>query len=216
MQRQSAGSRRVGILGGTFDPPHIGHLAAALDAAWELRLDRVLWVVAGDPWQKTSTAEITAGELRWEMVRAALAGHPGHLASDVELRRTGPSYMVDTLRELAGHPDVGAGGRSELPGVGLVLLLGADAARNLPSWHQAGDLADLAEIAVFARNGVGPSAVAAELGSGWPIRPVDAVELDVSSADIRRRVAEDRPIEGLVAPGVCSLIRLHGLYGVAG
>ena len=208
---------RVGIFGGTFDPPHLGHLAVAVDVAWELGLDEVRWVVVGDPWQKTALGAgrtVTPGPVRWEMVLAAIAGHGGQVASDVELRRSGPSYMVDTLREFASGPSSAAG--SGQPADDLVLLLGADAARNLPTWHDAVAVSELARIAVFSRAGLDAGAVVEELGAAWSAQPVEATNLDISSTDIRRRVAEKRPIDGLVAPGVCTLIGLHGLYGVGG
>src|SRR4051794_20612627 len=109
---------RTGVLGGTFDPPHIGHLLAAVNVRHALDLDEVLLVVANDPWQKTGSRPITPAEDRLAMVRAAAEGLGGIVASDLELRRGGPSYMVDTLAELGEHDPDGE----------RFLILGADAA----------------------------------------------------------------------------------------
>lgn len=201
---------RVGVFGGTFDPPHHGHLAVALGTAWELGLDHVRWVVAGDPWQKTgadAVRAITSAAVRWEMVQAAVHDLPGQLACDLELRRPGPSYMIDTLRELGAGSD---------PADEFVLLLGADAASGLPGWHEAAALAQLVRVGVLTRQNVDAADVSDVLGPAWSVQPVRAAELDISSTDIRCRVQENRPIEALVSPGVCSLIGLHGLYGVDG
>ena len=190
----------MGILGGTFDPPHIGHLVVASEARWRLDLDELLLVVAHDPWQKSSTRQVTPPEIRLEMVEAAVVGHPGIVASRIELDRGGPSYMVDTVAELAP----GAGSAVE-----LTLIVGADTAAGLPSWHRARELASMVSLAVVGRNGE----TAGTAPIGWRAVPLEVPRIDVSSSEIRRRCEGGEPIDALVPPGVRSIIEARGLYG---
>jgi nicotinate-nucleotide adenylyltransferase len=186
-------SRRIGILGGTFDPPHIGHLAVAVETRHALGLDTVLLVVANLPWQKLDDREITPAADRLALVGAAVTGLEGVEASDVEVRRGGLSYTADTLAELAGDD--------------LFLILGADAAAGLPTWERGDEVRAGARIVVAARDGeVGPPP------PGWDWDVVSVPRLDVSSTDLRARVAVRRPIDVLVPPGVRSLIDQLGLY----
>jgi nicotinate-nucleotide adenylyltransferase len=117
---------RIGIFGGTFDPIHSGHLIVAVNVRDALALDRVLLVVANRPWQKVGSREVTPARLRLELAQAAVAGLEGIEVSDIEIRRGGDSYTADTLVEL----------KSTHPGAELFLILGADAARALPSWER--------------------------------------------------------------------------------
>ncbi len=188
--------RRVGIFGGTFDPPHVAHVVLAAAAMHQLELDVLVVTVAGVPWQKVGSREISSGEIRLEMAKAAFAEVPGVEVSDVELRREGNSYTVDTLREFSA------------PDTDLILLLGSDAAAGLDTWGRYEEIADLATIAVFPRRGH-ESAVPPK-GFAW--MPLDLPGLEVSSTDIRRRTADGVPIVGLVPPAVRKIVVSQELY----
>ena len=189
--------RRVGILGGTFDPPHIGHLGMAVEVRDALALDVVLLVVAHEPWQKVGTRRVSPSADRLALVEAAVADLDGLEASDVEIRHGGPSYTADTLATLA------AGG----PDDELWVILGADAAAGLPTWERGDEVAERARLVVAARDG--------ETGSpppGWSWRTVPITRLDVSSTDLRERVAVGRTIEVLVPAAVRREIEARALY----
>ncbi len=192
---------RTGVLGGTFDPPHIGHLLAAVNVRHALALDRVLLVVANDPWQKTGTRTVTPAADRLAMVQAAVAGLDGVEASDLELRRGGPSYTVDTLRELAAAE----------PGGELFVVLGADAAGGLLSWDRAEELPALASLVLVDR----PGMVCPPPPEGWAFVRVEIPRVEVSSTDLRARVLDGRPLDFLVPAGVVTCIRDRRLYGFA-
>lgn len=190
------------MFGGTFDPVHVGHVVAASEARWALGLDRVLLVVAADPWQKRGDVVAPAAD-RLDLVRAAVDGVAGLEASDVEVARGGPSVTADTLEALGA------------PGRDLVLILGADAAAGLGTWRRAGDLPGLATLAVVERavdGRVPDPSRGPVLGPAWTVERVAIPRLDVSSTDVRARVASGRPIHGLVPPAVAELIRTRGLY----
>jgi nicotinate-nucleotide adenylyltransferase len=191
----------LGLLGGTFDPPHVGHLAVAANVRWALGLDEVLLVVANQPWQKAHLPVSPAVD-RLAMVEAAVAGVDGVSASALEIERGGTSYTVDTLAELARR----------CPGVPLHVVLGSDAAAGLDTWERAEEVRAQASIVVVTR----PGAERAPLPSGWTTRHVDAPRLDVSSTDLRARVADGRPLDGLVPAPVIALIRERGLYAAGG
>lgn len=188
---------RIGILGGTFDPPHIGHLVMATAVREELGLDEVVLMVAGDPYQKTEQDRVTPAEDRLAMTAAAVEGLSGLEASDMEIRRKGPTYTVETLESM----------RRERPGVELFWILGADAARGLDTWHRYRDLASLATIVVVDRPGANPGTP-----PGVPVRFVEAPRLDVSSTELRARAAAGRSLQFLVPEGAISVIRQRGLY----
>jgi nicotinate-nucleotide adenylyltransferase len=187
---------RIGVLGGTFDPVHVGHLVAAGDARWALKLDRVLLVVAGDPWQKRGQVVASARD-RLALAEAAVAEVDGIEASPVEVDRSGPSVTADTLEELAA------------PGREFFLLLGADAVANMPTWRRLEETRHLATIVVIERAG---DAHAEPPGGGWRYERLSIPRLDVSSSDIRRRLAAGRPVDGLVPVPVIREIRARGLY----
>ena len=192
-------SRRLGVLGGTFDPPHIGHLVTAVDVRHALGLDQVLLVVANEPWQKTAHQRVTPAEVRLALVRAAVDDVEGITASDIEVRRGGTTYTADTLAELAARE----------PAAELYLILGSDAAAGLPTWERADEVRQRAHIVVVTRPG-------AEQGAppqGWEWTPVDTPRLDVSSTELRARVAEGRPLDFLVPAAVIECIRKRRLYG---
>lgn len=190
--------RRIGLMGGTFDPIHVGHLAIADRARAELGLDVVVFVPAGDPWQKRAVA---SAEDRCEMVRLAIADMPGFEVSRIEVDRDGPTYTVDTLRVL----------RAQEPDVELWFLLGADSLAGLPTWREPEEVVRLASFAVVARAG---SAVEAPDVTGLSLRVVPMDEIAVSSTDIRARLGRGVPVEGL-PPAVEGYIRARGLYGAA-
>lgn len=187
---------RMGVLGGTFDPVHVGHLVAAQEALASLSLDRVLIVVAGDPWQKSGSVHAPA-DVRLEMVEAAVHGIPGLEASGIEMERPGPSYTADTLAALASS------GRE------LFLIVGEDVAAHLDTWVRIDEVRDFATLVIVRR--AGEAAVCADL-DGWRVERVTMPRLEVSSTGIRRRVAQGLPIDFLVPPGVVRIIRDRGLY----
>ena len=189
--------RRVGVFGGTFDPPHIGHVVTALRVLEALELDEVLVVVANDPWQKSGERHITPAAVRLELVRAAVADVAGLTASSVEIDRGGSSYTVDTLEAL----------RTADPHVELFLILGADAAARIPTWHRAGDLAALCTVVVVDRPGVAADGVI-----DASMLHVEVPLLEVSSTDLRARAAAGRSIRFLVPDAVAELVDSLGLY----
>lgn len=202
-------AERLGIFGGTFDPPHIGHLAAAVNVGYALDLDRVLLVVANDPWQKRGSRPITGAQHRLAMATLAAQGLPGVEVDDREVRRGGSSYTVETLIEL----------REEAPGCSLFVIVGDDAAKGLPSWHRPAEVAALATIVIVGRPGLLPSdRVTAPDGKeetyGFRSLSVETPAIDVSSTMIRGRVRRGEPIDVLVPAGVASHVGEHDLYSV--
>ena len=183
------------MLGGTFDPGHIGHIVAAVDARAAFGLDSVLLVVAGDPWQKRGRVVASAGD-RLAMVEAAVGGVAGVEASAIEVERRGASVTADTLEALSR------------PNRELFLILGTDAAANMATWRRLEDTRDLATVVVIEREGEH----AQPPGPGWRFEHCSIPRLDVSSTDLRDRIAAGRPVDGLVPPAVVRLIRDRGLY----
>lgn len=198
MSSEASRPRRLGIFGGTFDPPHVGHLVTAVNVRHDLQLDQVLLVVNNQPWQKVGTRAITPADDRFALVEAAVAGVEGLEASAVEIERGGMSYTADTLVELA---------RSE-PAPELFVILGADAAGGLTTWEQADAVRDLATVVVVDRPG---SQTATPL-PGWSWLRVEVPRLEVSSTDLRARVVDGRPLDYLLPPGVIATIEARGLY----
>lgn len=190
-------ARRVGVFGGTFDPPHIGHLVAAVDAQRELRLDSLLLVVANVPWQKLGQREISSADDRLAMVRAAVAERPGIEVSDVEIRRGGHSYTADTLAEL----------RAAGPDDELFVILGNDAAAGFSTWERHEEVAAMAHLVVVDRPGT-PT----PMDDGFEWTRIDIPELEISSTELRQRVAEGRSIDYLTPPAVVRCIEERGLY----
>jgi nicotinate-nucleotide adenylyltransferase len=189
---------RLGIFGGTFDPPHVGHLVTAVNVRHELRLDRVLLVVNDQPWQKLGTRDITPAEDRFAMVAAAVGKVEGLEASRIELDRGGMSYTADTLAQLRG----------EDPARELFVILGTDAARGLPTWERADEVRAMASIVVVER----PGSDEGEPPPGWAWTRVEVPRLEVSSTDLRARVADGRPLDYLLSPEVIETIQDRGLY----
>ena len=191
-------AHRIGIFGGTFDPVHRGHLEVAEAVRQALALDRMLLVVANQPWQKEGTRPVTPAADRYAMVEAATEGYPGLEPSRLELDRGGPSYTVDTVDELhRAHP-----------GSELVLVIGSDVVPDLPTWREAGRLAGEVTLAVVGR----PGAAAAPVPPGWRSVGVPVAPLDVSSTDLRARLDAGLPVDGLVPGAVMRCIARRGLY----
>lgn len=188
---------RIGVFGGTFNPPHIAHLVAAAEARDALALDRVLLVVANEPWQKVGDRAVTPAAIRLEMVRAAVAGEGGLEASDLEIRRGGRSYTADTLTEL----------HREHPEAELHLVLGADAASRLHTWERADEVAAGARIVVVDRPGE-----EVRVPDGFEFTRLEIPALDISSSWVRERVAAGRSVRHLVPAEVISLVAERRLY----
>lgn len=187
---------RVGVFGGTFDPVHVGHLASAVAVRHALGLDRILLVVAAEPWQKVGSRAVSPAEDRFAVVEAAVAGIAGLEASRIELDRGGPSYTADTLAALS------------TPGRELALVLGADAAAGLRTWERVDEVGTLARLVVTTRPGSGRPAVPA----GWRVDFVEVPALDVSSTELRDWAATGRPLDVLVPPAALREARRRGLY----
>ncbi|MFN0029954.1 MAG: nicotinate-nucleotide adenylyltransferase [Acidimicrobiales bacterium] len=193
----TARPERLGVFGGTFDPPHIGHLVAALYSFEAISLDRLMFVVANVPWQKVPQRLISPVEHRLAMVRAAIADQRGFEVSTVEIERAGNSYMVDTLQEL----------RLRNPGSELFLIVGADAAAGIPTWHQPERLAALATVVVVDR-----AEVATVHLPGFEVRTVPMPAIGLSSTALRARVGRGGALRWQVPPAVDALIQQLGLY----
>ena len=195
---------RVGALGGTFDPIHRAHLHLADAAAAALQLDRMLLIPAGDPWMKRDR-EITDARHRYAMVEAVVRERGGGLeVSDIELRREGPTYTLDTLREL--H----AAGASQ-----LWWILGGDALQSLPRWHQASELLTLARLAVAARPGAQLQRQQLDQLMPGLSRWVDWLPMppvDLSASELRTKLSRGKDTAADLPPAALTYIRRHNLY----
>lgn len=195
---QTAKALRIGLFGGTFDPPHVGHLVTAVNVRHALDLDWVILMVANVPWQKQGSRVITPVADRLAMVEAAVAPVPGLVAGRTEIDRGGPSFTADTLADLAvAHP-----------GAELFTIVGDDAAAGLPTWERFHDVLDRSRIVVVDRPG---APVTLPTGIDW-LR-VEVPRLEVSSTDLRSRFVDGRPLDYLVPRDVLATIRDRGLYG---
>jgi nicotinate-nucleotide adenylyltransferase len=197
------------LFGGTFDPPHIGHLVAANEVRAQLALDEVWLVVANEPWQKVGARDVSPAGPRLAMVEAAVAGVDGLVATDIEIQRGGLTYTVDTLRDIIAAE----------PQVQLWVAVGADAAAGLPTWKDIDEVRHLARLAVVTRPGLDgdrPSGrVLDELRHDDRVDWVQIPRLDIESRDLRRRIADGRPVDFLIPAPVTAVIRRHALYGGA-
>lgn len=204
---------RLGLFGGTFDPPHLGHLILASEAYSQLHLTRLLWVLTPTPPHKLDQA-ITPLADRLAMVELAIAGDPAFELSRLELDRPGPHYTIDTVQQI----------HSQDPEADVILIIGSDGLGDLPGWQRAADLvAACHEIGVMLRpepgegHRPGEPADLAELeralpGAGAKVRFVDAPLLEIASSQIRSRVAAGEPFRYYVPPAVCDYILKHNLY----
>jgi nicotinate-nucleotide adenylyltransferase len=210
-ERNPGNPQMIGILGGTFDPVHHGHLRIAIDAMESLHLDEVRLIPLAQAVHRRPPRASTS--LRWDMLQAATHGRRGLVADDRELRRAGPSYTVDTLAELA----------QSHPGQGLCLLLGTDAFNGFRRWHKPEKILGLAHIGVLRRPDVD---IAAEMAALYLERRVerldphgrgqivdcDVAQLQISSSDIRARLQSGRRVDFLVPDAVAEIIASHDLY----
>jgi nicotinate-nucleotide adenylyltransferase len=193
----------VGILGGTFNPPHVGHLLCAQEARYALLLDEVWLMPANVPPHK-EIADPGAAH-RFEMCRLASEEEEWLGVSRIELDRGGPSYTVDTLREI----------NAQAPGDELTFIVGGDMAATLPQWREPQEILALATVAVAEREGVERAVLReglARLGSAERVTFLDIPRVDVSSSMVRERVRDGRPIRHLVPDAVAAYIAEHGLY----
>ena len=197
---------RLGVLGGTFDPPHVGHLILAEEARTRLQLEKVLFVPAGDPWRKAGQ-EVTPAEHRLAMLRLLLAADPYFEVLPLEVERQGPSYTVDTLEAL--HQRYG-------PGLEFYFILGEDALHDLPNWKEPARIVSLAWLAVAPRPADGGWAradlEAAVPGVSQRIVALPMPIIDISSTALRERARAGLSLRYLVPLAVEEYIRRHGLY----
>ncbi len=206
----------IGIMGGTFDPVHVGHLAIAEEARESLRLDTVLFVPAGQPPHKRTNA-VSAPHHRVAMVELAIIDNPTFELSRIEVDRDGPSFTADTVEALVReHGGAGQAG-DPMPGEsGLTLILSAETFADLPTWHEPERILDAVRVAVVPREGYpapDPEWVASAFpGRGSRVAYLEGPMLRVSSTAIRARVAEGRSIRYLVPSAVEAYISNHHLY----
>lgn len=192
----AAQSRRIGVMGGTFDPVHHGHLVAASEVAAKFELDEVIFVPTGQPWQK---AKVSLSEHRYLMTVIATASNPRFTVSRVDIDRHGPTYTVDTLRDL----------RAQFPNDELFFISGADAVAQIVSWKDKDELWDLAHFIGVSRPGHELSLSGL---SGKHVSLLEVPALAISSTDCRSRVSRGHPVWYLVPDGVVQYIAKHRLY----
>jgi nicotinate-nucleotide adenylyltransferase len=193
-------ARRIGVMGGTFDPIHLGHLVTAEQARGELELDEVIFVPAGSPWQKGR--DVTPSEHRYLMTVLATSAHPCFCVSRLEIDRDGPTYTVATLRAL----------REAEPDAALYFITGADAILNILTWNAAKECLMLAKFVAATRPGYDLRALD-DHGLRDDVIVLDVPALAISSSDIRERFASARPVRYLIPHAVEEYARKHGLYG---
>ena len=197
--------QRIGVFGGTFDPPHLGHLILASEACAQLKLRRLLWVLTSIPPHKLDQP-ITSLDDRLAMLKLALKDEPDFELSTIEMERSGPHYTSDTLRILA----------EQTPEAELIPLIGGDSLRDLPTWHRPADLVAAShQIGVMLRPG--DSIDLSELERQIPgltakVRFIEAPLLEIASHEIRQRVAEGRPFRYYLLPSIYDYIVEHRLY----
>ena len=191
-------ARRIGIMGGTFDPIHHGHLVAASEAATSFGLDEVIFVPTGEPWQKSDRA-VSPAEHRYLMSVIATASNPRFQVSRVDIDRAGPTYSVDTIRDLS----------RSYPGAELFFITGADALAQILSWKDADEALRLAKFIGATRPGF---ELSAEHLPHDAVTLIDVPALSISSSDVRARVAAGQPVWYLVPDGVVQYINKHHLY----
>jgi nicotinate-nucleotide adenylyltransferase len=193
---------RIGVMGGTFDPIHHGHLVAADEARWQFDLDRVVFVPTGQPWQKP--VGVSPAEDRYLMTGIATASNPAFEVSRLEIDHQGPTYTVDTLRQL----------RAQSPtGTRLFFITGADAVLQILTWKEPDQVLALAEFIAATRPSFDLERLVKKVpGAAGRVHRMDIPALAISSTDIRARVARGAPIQYLVPDGVARYIHKHGLY----
>ena len=195
-------NRRIGVMGGTFDPIHHGHLVAADQARWQFELDRVVFVPTGQPWQKP--VGVSPAEDRYRMTEIATASNPAFAVSRLELDHQGPTYTVDTLRRL----------RAELAeGTRLFFIIGADAVLQLLTWKEPEQVLAQAEFIAATRPDFDLDSLVEQVpGATGRVHRMEMPALAISSTDIRARVVRGAPVQYLVPDGVARYIHEHDLY----
>jgi nicotinate-nucleotide adenylyltransferase len=190
---------RIGVFGGTFDPPHVGHLLLAADASEALRLDLLIFVPAGAQPFKVDTPPLAAGPDRLEMIRLAVSGDPKYAVDDAEINREGLSYTVDTLEHLA----------ERYAGAELFFLVGQDALAGFRQWRKPERILELATLGLMMRSGAGDLL---EWRKAERLVSLSTRRVDVSSTEIRQRLREKKSIRGFVPESVERFIEARGLY----
>jgi nicotinate-nucleotide adenylyltransferase len=192
--------RRIGVFGGTFDPPHLGHLVAASEAAFRCALDEVVFVPTGDPWQKHHL-KVTDAAARLAMTRSAVGSDPLFRVSTCDIDREGATYAVDTVADVRAEYD---------EEVELYFIIGADSLENLHTWHRVEELCRA--VRFIALNRPGHSRREVDTSFGAQVEFIDMPAVDLSSTECRQRVRDGQPIRYLVADPVAAYVREHGLY----
>jgi nicotinate-nucleotide adenylyltransferase len=192
--------KKLGIFGGTFDPPHRGHLVVAEDVRRIVGLDELMFIPSCISPHK-QTRVITAPEHRLAMVGLATQGRPGVTVSDMEIRRGGVSYTVDTVRAL----------RAENPAVGLFVVIGLDNIEDFWNWKDPEEILEMADLIAMTRPGVARPSLDAFRGHN--VRIVEVTPVDAASSEIRLRLAAGLDVSSLISPGVLQYIQMNGLYG---
>ena len=190
--------QRIGLFGGTFDPPHVGHLVTAINVRHALNLDVVILMVSHDPWQKSGVRDVSPAADRFALVEAAVRNVEGLMAGSDEIDRGGKSFTADTLQGLT----------HKYPGVQLFTIVGDDAAAGLPSWERADQVVAQSQLVVVDRPGV-----SVDLPKQVEWLRVESPRLEVSSTDLRSRFADGRPTDYLVTAEVLNEIQIRGMYG---
>ena len=191
---------RLAIFGGTFDPPHVGHIIAARAVRHACSIDRMLFVVANQPWQKTEEGgQVSSAEDRLAMVQAAVAKLSWCEASSLEIDRGGNSYTADTLEHLG----------SEMPDCDLFVVVGSDIVPHLNTWERPEAIKRLAEVIVVER----PGSVGSDFPEGWSGARVAGKLIDISSTQLREWIKQGRPTEDILPAGVAEVIAERRLYG---
>lgn len=191
---------RIGLFGGTFDPPHLAHLVVATHVRHALALDEVVLMVANDPYQKTTEHPVTPAAVRLDLVQAAVRGVDGLRAGDDEIRRGGATYTIDTVERM----------RDQLGDAEIFVVIGEDAARNFATWHRYEELARLSTLVVVNRSNSTSSTVVP--AGTQRCEHVTIPYMDISSSDIRGRVRDGESIDFLVRRPVRNLIETQRLY----
>ena len=201
MSASTSNRLRVGVMGGTFDPIHHGHLVAASEAAHRFGLDEVVFVPTGEPWQKAGR-KISPAEDRYLMTVIATASNPRFTVSRVDIDRAGPTYTIDTLRDVRG----------DYPDADLYFITGADALSSIMSWHDWEDMFALAEFVGVTRPGYELTEDMLPADIQERVHLLDIPAMAISSTDCRERAAAGRPVWYLVPDGVVQYIAKHRLY----
>jgi nicotinate-nucleotide adenylyltransferase len=195
---------RIGIFGGTFDPIHVGHLVAAINAKHSVGLDRVVLMVANVPWQKAGTRAVSTAVDRMALVESAVGDVPGLEAGRMEIERGGESFTADTLDQW----------HAERPDDELFLIVGWDVAGELATWERGDQIRRLSTLVIVNRPGSGrPSAMQHE---GWKVVEVTVPNLEISSTDLRARAADGRPLDYLIPEAAVRCIKDRRMYAVSG